>query len=202
MLRIGLTGGIGSGKSKVANLFAAQGITIIDTDQLARYVILPGKPALNSIIAQWGKDLLLPDGNLDRRKLRNLIFADDEKRIWLEHLLHPLIREEMKSHINNATSPYCIVVIPLLFETEPNPLINRSLVVDTSEEQQIARGTTRDGVSLDEIMTIINSQINRDQRLSLADDVIVNDGTIESLIPKVDQLHHLYLTHVGKSEIR
>lgn len=193
MLVIGLTGGIGSGKTTVANLFAEKGVTIIDTDQLARDVIEPGKPALEKIIQKFGQTILLPNGSLDRTALRKHIFNHPEDREWLEKLLHPLIREEMKYQAEHSTSPYCIAVIPLLFETKPNPLIDRILVVDTTEEEQIKRAHTRDNTSPQQIKAILKSQASRNQRVSGADDIIINTGSPEELIPQVDQLHQLYL---------
>lgn len=193
MLVVGLTGGIGSGKSTVAKLFAEKGITVIDTDQLARDLTLPGQPALNKIVAEFGKNILLPDKTLNRAELRQQIFTDPAKRRWLEELLHPLIRAETKRLIESAKSPYCIVVIPLLFETKPNPLINRILVVDATEEQQITRAKTRDRLTEKEIQAIIHTQVARQHRLDNADDIILNDGDLKHLIPQVEKLHLYYL---------
>lgn len=193
MLVIGLTGGIGSGKSTVANLFAELGATIIDTDQLARDVTQPGQPALKKIAKHFGPEILLPDNSLNRSALRKIIFADDKNRRWLENLLHPLIRQEMERLISSATSPYCIAVIPLLLETKPNPLIDRILVVDASEEQQIARAYNRDNVSRDDIAAIIKTQVSREHRIKAAHDVITNTGSLEELAHQVEKLHQLYL---------
>lgn len=194
MLIIGLTGGIGSGKSTIAKLFAAKGIDIVDTDQIARDVVMPGQVALNKIVEKFSEDVLLPDKTLDRAKLRKIIFADDSKRTWLEQLLHPLIRDEMERQIKSAKSPYCIAIIPLLLETQPNPLINRILVVDALETQQIDRTQTRDKLSRDEISAIIKSQVSREQRLAAADDIITNHGILEELSEQVDKMHKFYLT--------
>lgn len=192
MLVIGLTGGIGSGKSTVAQLFAEKGITVIDTDQLARDVTQPGKPALNEIQEHFGSGLINENGSLNRTTLRKIIFGNDNERVWLEQLLHPLIRAEMKKQIEKSTSNYCIVVIPLLFETTPNPLINRILVVDTHEKEQINRVLKRDSSSPEEIQLILKSQVSRAKRLELADDIIENTGSISELIPQVNRLHHYY----------
>lgn len=199
MLIIGLTGGIGSGKTTVAELFAQKGILVIDTDQLSRDITRPELPALKKIVAQFGDDILLPDKTLNRAKLRALVFQDAKKRIWLEQLLHPLIRAEMHRQIETAKSPYCIVVIPLLLETKPNPLINRILVVDASEEQQLQRAQARDKLSHDEINAILKTQVNREHRLAAADDVIYNYGSVKELIEQTNKLHHFYVslcTHV------
>ncbi len=194
MLVIGLTGGIGSGKSTVAKLFAEKSVTIIDTDQLSRDVTKPGTETLKKIAAQFGTEILHKDGTLNRSKLRKIIFNDESKRLWLEKLLHPLIRAEVKRHIESAKPPYSIVIIPLLFETEHNPLIQRSLVVDTLEEQQIKRTVERDKLSREEVKVILKSQVNRMKRLNAADDVIVNTGKIEDLRPQVEKLHKFYLS--------
>lgn len=194
MLVIGLTGGIGSGKSVVAKLFADKNIHVIDTDQLARDVAQPGKPALQQIVKKFGHDILLTDNTLDRAKLRSIVFADPEKRHWLEQLLHPLIRAEMKQQIDASPSPYCIVVIPLLFETEPNPLIQRTLVVDATEEAQRTRAAARDKTTSENIQTILNTQISREKRLSLADDIIQNHGSFIDLARQVDKMHEFYLS--------
>lgn len=194
MLVVGLTGGIGSGKSTVTQLFAEKNIDIIDNDVLARELTLPGAPALKEIAALFGADILLPDGSLDRAKLRKIVFADDGKRRQLEQILHPMIRAETQRRAEAARSPYCIVVIPLLFETEPNPLIQRVLVVDAPEELQLSRTVARDSNSKEQVEAIIKTQISREKRLSLADDVIYNDGNIEGLVPQVEKLHELYLS--------
>ncbi len=193
MLVVGLTGGIGSGKSTVAQLFAAKGATIIDADLLARELTQPGTPALKKIIELFGSSILLDSGALDRTQLRKIIFADQEKRIQLEKILHPLIREAMQQQIASSKSPYCIVVIPLLFETESNPLIKRVLVVDAPEELQIARTTARDNATQNDVTAIVKTQVDRAKRLALADDIIQNDGSIEDLRLKVDKLHKMYI---------
>ncbi len=194
MLVVGLTGGIGSGKSTVAALFAAKSVPIIDTDMLARDITQPGQPTLDKIVEIFGKNMLLPDGHLDRARLRKLVFSNEQKRKQLEDLLHPLIRDEIKSKAALLEAPYCIVMIPLLFETPPNPFIQRILVVDASEELQISRTTLRDRSSKDDVSAILKTQANREKRLRLTDDVIVNDGLYEDLIPQVDKLHELYLS--------
>lgn len=193
MLVIGLTGGIGSGKSTVANLFAAKHIPIIDTDQLSRDLTQSGQPALNKITEHFGDDILQKDGSLDRKKLRHIIFARESERKWLEKLLHPLIRAEMKKQIQAHQAPYCIVVIPLLTENTPNPIIQRILVVDATETLQIQRVTQRDDLTPEMMTAILQSQSSREKRLAMADDVITNHGDLKDLEKQVDALHEKYL---------
>lgn len=202
MLIIGLTGGIGSGKSSVALLFAKKGITVIDTDQLARDVTEPGQVALNKIIEKFGPSILNSDATLNRAKLRAIIFEDAQQRTWLEELLHPLIRNEITKQVNLSHSPYCIVVIPLLIETAPNPLINRVLVVDTNENEQIKRTQIRDNKTAEEVKAILKTQASRSQRLMAADDIIENEGSLNDLTAQVDRLHAFYLSlSTTKNEI-
>jgi dephospho-CoA kinase len=194
MLVIGLTGGMGSGKSTVAHLFEKKGIKIIDADQLARSLTQPGCEAFNKITAHFDNTILLPDGTLNRKRLRTIIFKDTSQRVWLEQLLHPLIRIEMQREVESAQSPYCIIVIPLLFETKPNPIINRILVVDATEEQQLKRIQQRDQSTLEEAKAILQSQVSREYRLANAIDIIHNNGSIDDLHQAVDTLHNRYLT--------
>lgn len=193
MLVIGLTGGIGSGKTTVAELFTTLGVTIIDTDQIARDIVKPGTAAFKQILEQFGNNILTQEHTLNRASLRKIIFNEPEKRRWLEKLLHPLIREEMKQQIQSVTSPYCIVIIPLLFETDPNPLIHRILVVDAEEKLQLERTCLRDNISQDEAKAILATQANRAVRLNKADDIIENDGNLEDLMRQVRELHESYL---------
>lgn len=193
MLVVGLTGGIGSGKSTVATLFAKKGISIIDTDQISRDITNPDGIALNAIVKEFGNDILLPDKTLNRSLLRKKIFDNSNERVQLEQILHPLIREEIKKQVALATSPYCIVVIPLLFETKPNPLINRILVVDAPESLQIERAKVRDQLTEEAIQAILDSQVAREIRLHGAQDVINNDGSMADLQFQVDALHEHYL---------
>lgn len=193
MLVIGLTGGIGSGKTTVANFFAALGVPVIDTDQLARDVVVPNSPALIKIIARHGPDILLPDKSLNRQKLREIIFKDASERQWLEQLLHPLIRKAMQEKITALTEPYCIVVIPLLAETAPNELIDRVLVVDAPEKEQLLRTQQRDQLSHEAVKAIIQAQAHREKRLAIADDIIMNNGDLAHLQRQVAELHYKYL---------
>jgi dephospho-CoA kinase len=192
MLVIGLTGGIGSGKSTVANLFAERGIPIIDADIVAREVSRPDTPAFASIVKHFGKEMVLPDGSLDRAALRNIIFNDTKQRLWLENLLHPLILAEMEKQIAKLSSPYCIAVIPLLLEVEFFSFINRILVVDTPESEQIKRVMLRDKSSKAEVEAILHSQARRETRRAKAQDIIQNEGTLEELAAQVEKLDGKY----------
>lgn len=194
MYVVGLTGGIASGKSTVATLFEKKGITIIDTDQLARQLTDIGKESLQKIAQHFGKNILLPDGSLNRKLLRTIIFSDNTQRLWLEQLLHPLIRAEMAQLIHEALSPYCIAIIPLLLESTPNPLINRILVIDSTEELQLQRAQARDNITLEEAQAILLAQAKREHRLAKATDVIYNTGSLDILKEEVEKLHQLYLS--------
>lgn len=193
MLIIGLTGGIGSGKTTVANYFAELGIIIIDADQIAREIVEPGTSAFRQIVAKFGQTILTAEGQLDRSKLRELVFADATLRQWLENLVHPLIRARMCELSQHATSPYCILVIPLLLEGKPNELVQRILVVDSSEALQVSRTQARDHVTAGQVISIMATQITRSQRLKAADDLIVNDGDLFHLKAQVKKLHQFYL---------
>lgn len=193
MLVVGLTGGIGSGKSTVAQLFADLGAPIIDTDQLARDVVKPGTKALSEIAKHFGDNVISDDGSLNRKKCRQLVFEDNSKRLWLEQLLHPLIRAETQKQLKELQTPYCIVVIPLLAENHPYPNIDRVLVVDISEENALLRASQRDQSSPDQIKAIMHSQATREQRLAIADDIIDNNTNQSNLAIKVSTLHALYI---------
>lgn len=193
-LVIGLTGGIGSGKTTVANLFAdTYGIDIIDADIVAREVVEPNTFGLNAIIEKCGKEILLEDGMLNRAKLRDAIFSQPELKTWLNNLLHPLIREKMQQDINQSQSPYCLLVVPLMVENNLQTMTNRLLVVDVDEQVQIERTQQRDNVSIEQIKNILASQASREQRLDAADDVITNNGDNKALVSQVEQLHLQYL---------
>lgn len=194
---IGLTGGIGSGKSTVAGYFADLGINIVDADQLAHALVKPGKPAFDSIVATFGNACLSPDGTLDRAWLRHRIHTNPEDKHKLEDILHPAIRARMTDLLNKSDSPYTIAVIPLLLETGQTGLVDRILVVDVSEAQQRTRVASRDGLSDDEITSIMKSQTDRSTRLSSADDVISNEQDLDSLQAQVETLHRHYLELAG-----
>ena len=193
MLVIGLTGGIGSGKTTVANEFAKLGITLVDADLLAREVVEPGSSALVAIAERFGSDILDSNGALKRTELRHIVFANKDHKLWLEQLLHPLIRELMLSRIQSANSPYCLLVSPLLLETGQSTLVQRVLVVDVSPETQVKRTLKRDNSNAETIKAIMAAQIDRESRLNKAQDVINNDGGIDELKSKVLALHHQYL---------
>ena len=190
---IGLTGGIGSGKSAVSSHFETLGITVIDADVVAREVVEPEQPALVQIAEHFGNDIITPEGALDRAALRVLIFKDKSERKWLESLLHPLIREEIILQLKQSQSPYSILSSPLLLETDQHSMVNRILVVDVPVEVQIERTIDRDNNSLEQVEAIISSQSSRDFKQQKADDIILNTGTIESLHEKVSVLHQRYL---------
>ena len=194
---LGLTGGIGSGKSAAAEHFAELGIHVVDADHAARWVVEPGRPALSKIAEHFGNDVLQADGQLNRSALRSLIFADPEQRRWLEALLHPLIREEIASSLEQAQSPYAILVSPLLIESGQHTTTQRVLVIDAPQALQIERTWLRDNTSEQQVQAILKAQASREERLRHADDVLVNDKDLAALKTEVERLHHFYLTLLG-----
>ena len=197
MLRIGLTGGIGSGKTIVANAFASHGIPVIDTDLIAHELVELGLPALESIVSTFGDHILDKNGHLRRDKLRGLILADEGKRAKLESILHPAIRNEVEDRINKVHATYCILVIPLLIETRLTDMVDEVLVVDVSKNTQIERVKNRDKLSEDEILSIIDIQCTREERLKVANEVITNEGSLEDLALQVSQLHEQFQQLAG-----
>jgi dephospho-CoA kinase len=191
-LRIGLTGGIASGKTTVADMFAELGATIIDTDVIAREVVAPGQPALDEIASEFGASLIDADGVLDRAVLRELIFADDDARKRLEAILHPRIQDEARRQSDQAGGEYQIIVVPLLVNSSLKDILDRILVVDCDEETQIRRLTARDGESEDLARRILAAQASRTERLAIADDIIRNDGTVADMRLQVAALHEIY----------
>ena len=188
---VGLAGGIGSGKSAVSDRFETRGIRIVDADVAARTVVEPGEPALAEIVDHFGRMVLDDDGHLDRRKLRSLVFKDPDERRWLERALHPRINALMRDQLAEARSPYAILVNPLMRNRDARA--NRILVVDVPEAVQIERTMARDRVDRAQAKAIMANQLGRDARLAFADDVIVNDGSIDDLHAQVDALHPTYL---------
>ncbi len=193
-LRIGLTGGIASGKSTVERRFAELGVPVINADDSARAVVAPGQPGLGAVAARFGDGVLRPDGGLDRPALRRLIFNSPEKRRELEGILHPLIRAHMERQALTAVGPYLVLSIPLLIESgEPRQRVDRILVVDAQESHQIERLMSRDSVSAAEARATLAAQAGRAERLQAADDVLVNSGSVTELRQAVDRLHQRYL---------
>ncbi len=190
---VALTGGIGSGKSTVADEFAHLGVAVIDADIIARQVVEPGTPALLAIAAQFGPQMINDDGSLNRRRLRERIFANREDKAWLNALLHPLIQQETRRQMQAATSPYLLWVVPLLVENRLTDKADRVLVVDVAKETQIERTMLRDGVSREHAEHILAAQATREQRLAAADDVIENMGSADAIASHVARLHEKYL---------
>lgn len=200
MYIVAITGGIGSGKTTVANHFAALDIDIVDADVIARQVVAVGSEALAAIAGYFGHCILLPDGQLDRRQLRERVFNDEQAKSWLNQLLHPLIRQKMQQQCQAAHSPYCILVVPLLVENKLMSLAQRILVVDVSEQTQIERTSLRDGITPQQAKAIMAAQASREERLALADDIINNnDSDDEMIAAQVYQLHQHYLTLAKQS---
>ena len=191
--RVGLTGGIASGKSLVAGEFAALGVAIIDTDVIARQVVEPGEPALAQIVERFGSSMLTADSRLDRRRLRNHVFADATEREALEAILHPVIRERSLAAAAASEGPYQLLVVPLLVETGFRSLVDRVLVVDCPESLQLDRLIARDGEDPQQARRMIDAQIPRERRLAAADDVIDNGGSRRATQRQVARLHALYL---------
>lgn len=190
---VGLTGGIGSGKTAVSDRFHALGINIVDADIAARVVVEPGKPALQEIQKHFGAAIIQANGSLDRAILREKVFKDDQERKWLEQLLHPLINEEIRKKLASSSSPYTMLVSPLLIETGQSRFTQRILVVDVPLETQIERTMARDNNSEEQVRNIIKVQTSRQERVASADDIIVNDQDIDKLDQSVSELHAKYL---------
>ena len=193
MFVVGLTGGIGSGKSTVAEMFVDFKVNLVDADIASRAVVAPGSRALAQISEHFGPEILLSDGSLDRGALRRVIFHDEREKHWLEALLHPLIREWLTQQISNSRSAYCLLVSPLLLETGQAELVDRILVVDVSVDTQVARTLVRDGGEERTTRAIIAAQMDRSQRLEHADDIINNELPVQSLKRQIEALHQQYL---------
>jgi dephospho-CoA kinase len=193
MFIVGITGGIGSGKTAATDRFAELGIEIIDADVAARTVVEPGTPALEAITNHFGQQILLATGELDRPTLRKTIFSNDQEKKWLESLLHPLIGQEILHGLQASRSPYTIFSSPLLFESGQESICNQVLLIDVPVALQLERTMQRDHNDEAQVKRIIDSQMQREQRLAKADDIIYNDRDLSYLYRKVDTLHHQYL---------
>jgi len=193
VLRVGLTGGIGSGKSTVCNLFAGMGVPVIDADEIAHHLTAPGQPALQQILETFGTDMFTTSGDLDRSRLRNLIFNDEIARTRLENILHPLIYAEIDTRVGLLNHPYCIISIPLLIEKHMTEKVDRILVIDISEKLQISRAVNRDHTDRENIIRIMRTQCTRANRLAVADDIIHNDGDLVLLQKQVYTLNEYYI---------
>ncbi len=191
MFKVGLTGGIGCGKTTVANLFADKGVPVIDADQVAHQLVEPGTPAFHAIVQHVGDGVLL-DGRLNRRLLKQRIFSQPEEKDWLEGLLHPLIYREMQCQVDALSGSYCVLVVPLLLETGQRDFVDRLLVVDCTPKLQRQRVKSRDDLGDAAIDRILSAQLSREQRLAAADDVVDNTHGISALKPLIDDLHRRY----------
>jgi dephospho-CoA kinase len=192
ILKIGLTGGIGSGKSTACEIFTELGVPVIDADIIAHKLVEPGMPALEEIIKLFGKEVISNDGTLDRKILRDKVFANSIDREKLEDILHPAVYREISVQVENINSGYCIISIPLLLETDASGIVDRILVVDVPRELQLERASDRDKTNKNDINAIIDSQISRKDRLSAADDIVDNKGDINDLRKKICELHEFY----------
>lgn len=193
MFVVGLTGGIGSGKSAATAYLARQGVTIVDADLASRVVVAPGQPALQAIAERFGEAVLQADGTLDRRALREIVFSDDPARRDLEAITHPAIGTELRRQIEASRTPYTVLVSPLLLEGSQKTLVHRVLVVDAPAELQVQRTASRDNVPQAQVQAIMRAQLDREQRLSMADDVVENSGSLDDLHHQLDTLHKRYI---------
>lgn len=198
-LVIGVTGGIGSGKSAVTRRFEEHGITVVDADIVARIIVEAGKPALAAIAEHFGNDILQADGTLDRAALRSRVFSDESERRWLEHLTHPLIGQEIVDQITASRSPYTILSSPLLLDTSQKALVDSVVVVDAPESLQLQRTVQRDSNDEEQIKRIMAAQMGREARLERADIVVDNSGSLEELQLQVDELHKEFLLRAETS---
>lgn len=196
MLKVGLTGGIGVGKTTVSDFFQQLGVPVIDTDVISHELVSSDSQALKEIVYAFGEEVLTEDSNLDRKHLGKIVFADASKRKALEAILHPRIKNTVLDEIQNLSAPYCIVVVPLLIETDFIKLVDRILVVDAPDKQRQSWIKKRRGLSTDEISAVISAQTNRKERFAVADYVISNDGTVTDLEKKVSDLHHQILNEI------
>ena len=201
MLKIGLTGGIGCGKTTVSKLFEQLGVSVIDADETAHQLVEPGQPALQAIVKIFGANIVNADGSLNRSTLRDIVFSDTAKKKQLESILHPEVFSMIQKTIDKFEKPYCIVCIPLLFETGKTGFVDRILVVDCPVSNQVQRIILRNGLDQNRIMSIINSQVDREYRLKHADDVIDNSGDGIGLAEQVKKLHNFYVSISASGKI-
>lgn len=192
VLKIGLTGGIGSGKSTACEIFSELGVPVIDADVIAHELVKPGMPAFNEIKKIFGTEIISSDGTLDRKIIRDKVFANEIDRKKLENILHPAVYEEISIQVKNINSKYCIISIPLLLETNASKTVDRILVIDVPRELQLERASNRDRTNKSDIDAIIDSQISRKDRLSAANDIVDNKGNINDLRKKICDLHEFY----------
>ena len=194
MFCVGLTGGIGAGKSTVTKLFKKLNVPVIDCDQIAHKMTEQNTQLFRSIVKHFGRGILDDNGQINRRKLRSLVFSNQKEKKWIEKLLHPVILATMKENISQIDAPYCLLVIPLLAESMGKfDFIDRICVIDTSEASQIERTIKRDNITKEEIKNILAYQASRTQRLKIADDIIYNEGDLSSLHQQIEELHQKYL---------
>ena len=196
MFVLGVTGGIGSGKSAATEIFSSLGIKIVDADVLSRVHVQKGEAGLIEIEKRYGKEILLSSGELDRKKLREIIFEKEKEKDWLENLLHPLIAELIAEELKSSTTLYTILASPLLFETKQSSYCDEVLVIDVSEETQVSRTSSRDDVSEEQVKTIILSQINRAERLRLATHIIENENSLADLDETITELHQKIISQI------
>lgn len=195
MFVVGLTGGIGSGKTAATNYLASIGITVVDADIAARTVVEPGQPALSAIVTRFGENIITAQGELDRAALRAIVFSDKQALKDLEAITHPAIREQLEQLIQASTSAYTVLVSPLLLETNQHQLVDRILLIDAPEQAQIERTVERDHVPASQVESIMSAQLTRHDRVNRADDIICNDDTLSALHQQLDRLHQLYLKY-------
>ena len=198
MFVVGLTGGIGSGKSAATAIFEDLGIDVVDADLASREAVLPGSKALDQIQKKFGNEILLEDQSLNRARLREIIFDNSEDKTWLEQLLHPEIRHIIQSKLENSSSEYVILVSPLLFETDQHEFCNTTILIDSSVNSQVSRTSKRDSVSEDSVKKIISAQMSRDDKLKIAEIVINNDDSLEQLESNVKKVHENLIKEITK----
>ena len=198
MFVVGLTGGIGSGKSAATAIFEDLGIDVVDADLASREAVLPGSKALDQIQKKFGNEILLEDQSLNRARLREIIFDNSEDKTWLEQLLHPEIRHIIQSKLENSSSEYVILVSPLLFETDQHEFCNTTILIDSSLNSQVSRTSKRDSVSEDSVKKIISAQMSRDDKLKIAEIVINNDDSLEQLESNVKKVHENLIKEIAK----